>query len=120
MKKISVTSGLVLAVFLSSCAPSMDGYSRGFFASPVGEDGYYVSYGSNGLSSAQYSQIYWLYNCAKLTLMRGYDGFHFESDIKMSDDIDYGLIQQGGGYGTIFAAGLVFGAVASEIGRAHV
>jgi hypothetical protein len=114
MKKTFAVCGLVISSLLASCAAHMDGYSRGFFASTVGENGYYVSYGDPALfSSAQSAEIYWLYNCAKLTLMRGYDGFRFESEIKMSDSLDPGVVALGG-YGTLAVAGLLQGPVKSD------
>jgi len=78
---------LSLAIWLAACASTTEGFSPGFFASPVGDDGYYVRYDGSAFGSDETVQIYWLYNCAVLTLSKGYDGFQIDSSqLKVDSD----------------------------------
>jgi hypothetical protein len=88
MTRAASVASFLLAIAISACATDNgpDGFSGGFSASPVGEDGFYASFRGNGFTSPETIQDYWLYNCAVLALSRGYDGFEVASaSVAVSD-----------------------------------
>jgi hypothetical protein len=90
MSKAVSFASLLLAMALPSCMATSSGatdgvFSGGFSAYPVGEDGFYASFRGNSFTTPETIQAYWLYNCAVLTLSRGYDGFEVASaSVKVS------------------------------------
>ena len=72
---------MFLAAAVLGCATSnqLVGFTGGFEAYPVGEDGFAVIFSGNSRTTPETIQAYWLYNCAVLVLSRGYDGFEVAS-----------------------------------------
>jgi len=93
-------AALLLTAFLANCASTTtEGFSPGFFASPVGEDGFFVRYDAGAFVSTEMIEAYWLYNTAILVLKRGYDGFEIvsSSSIVVANQVPVGAGFTGGG-----------------------
>jgi len=71
-------------LLLASCATpySPTGLLGGFSVKELREDVYRVTFAGNGYTTNETAQAYWLYQCAELTLDKGYYGFEILSDMR--------------------------------------
>lgn len=74
----------IAACVLASCATpyAPSGFLGGFDTKELREDVYRISFSGNGYTTTETAQTYWLYQCAELTLSKGYYGFEILSDMK--------------------------------------
>jgi hypothetical protein len=83
MRKRGSVFTFLLCLLLTNCMAttnSPEGFSGGFNASAVGEDGFYVVFRGNGFTTPETIQTYFLYNVSLLVLQQGYDGFETSSE----------------------------------------
>lgn len=68
---------LALCALLSGCATEYQPQNRwgGYSTRELGSNRYRVVFAGNGFTTQESAQTYWLYQCAELTLEKGFDGF---------------------------------------------
>lgn len=94
----------VFVLLLTSCATAYgpNSWTGGYADEKIDEDSYIVSFYGNGYASEERVWNFWIYRCAELTKLNGYDYFSLTPLDKKTSKSDYG--DPGGklyGFGTV-------------------
>lgn len=81
---------LCAALIIGGCATGYQprNITGGFSEVQIRGDVWEVIFSGNGYATRETVQTFWLYRCAELTLMKGYDGFEVLSDMNLASQPD--------------------------------
>ncbi|MBN1378210.1 MAG: hypothetical protein JXA04_03150 [Gammaproteobacteria bacterium] len=96
-----MTSRIIISMLflslLTSCGATLyqkRALTGGYEVKHMEGDIYRVIFSSNGYTTRETTQTYWLYKCAELTIEKGFDGFKILSNITLTQQMDPELFFQ--------------------------
>jgi hypothetical protein len=87
MRKAAILAFGAAFLLLVGCATSYapESLTGGYSEARVSSNVWRITFDSNGYTSQETAQTYWLYHCAELTLREGYDGFRILTPMKLTE-----------------------------------